>query len=176
MQVVTIKGTPDSVAKIPVIKLPPGSPVYDYNPPLLPRDAPDWVVAQMSSEPDTCPDAGIVKVCIRGKCPPDRLPGHQYFFPQRMCDWSHVFCNEGQESASDNERQPGSETSGKTQAELDEICVNNNKVEIDVCKAHFPPSRQYREYKVCEEQANRRMYACFATASKLTDNGAHPAP
>jgi hypothetical protein len=108
----------------------------------------------------------------------ETLPGSvQPWFPQSWCDWSQILCSNGQEP-SDNDRGIDASTSGKTKAELDEICVNINIIEIDVCKANFPKwkSTQFREFNGCREEANQRMYACFRTADKLTDYGQHPAP
>ena len=129
----------------------------------------------------------LCSITIFGKKPPP-LPatvpepvdrGHQYFAPQILCDW-HILCNVGQEPR-DNDRGPNSGTSGKTQAELEQICVDINIREIQVCYAIVKAKGRKgqdlnREVEMCKQEANKRMFACFETAKKLTDNGAHPAP
>lgn len=125
--------------------------------------------------PTAPPPVGTIPP-VGGIPPIEQLPsGQTPWFPQSWCDWFPVLCSAGQEPR-DNDRGPNGDTSGKTQAELDEICVNINKVEIDVCATRFSPSKLPRDFAVCRDNANQRMYACFRTASQLTDNGAHPAP
>ncbi|WP_227496783.1 hypothetical protein [Massilia litorea] len=70
---------------------------------------------------------------------------------------------------------------GKTQAELGQICVDINIAEIRVCNAIVNAKGRkgqdlYREVEMSKQEANDRMFACFETAKRLTDNGAHPAP
>ncbi|QJE01034.1 hypothetical protein HH212_14165 [Massilia forsythiae] len=137
-----------------------------------------------SNDPeDSVPDPNIPIVDVPGYLPattPEPVEsGHQYFAPQILCDW-HILCNQGQEPR-DNDRGPNSGTSGKTKTELDQICVDINIREINVCYAIIKAKGRkgedfYRELDMCKKEANDRMYACFATAEKLTDNGAHPAP
>jgi hypothetical protein len=99
------------------------------------------------------------------------------WLPQTLCDWAHIFCSEGQEPR-DNDRGSDASTSGKTKAELDQICINQNIVDIDVCYANIRPSStgNWREFEVCKQHANNRMFACFETANRVTNYGEHPAP
>lgn len=121
------------------------------------------------------PPAGTIPP-VGGIPPIEQLPrGQTPWFPQSWCDWDHFFCSGGQEPR-DNDRGPNSDTGGKTRDELDEICNNINKVEVDMCKVNYPPSSKYREYLACKEKADQRMFDCFRTANQLTDYGAHPAP
>jgi hypothetical protein len=151
----------------------------------------DGLLAQVTPVAKPCGRLGVggllCSITIFGKKPPP-LPatapepvdhGHQYFAPQILCDW-HILCNVGQEPR-DNDRGPNSGTSGKTQAELDQICVDINIREIKVChaiiKAKGRKGQDFnREFEMCKQEANDRMFACFETAKRLTDNGAHPAP
>lgn len=149
----------------------------DARPELPPREEHESLTEVLNP----CVVSPIVTVCVRDKRPPPpvqepSLPrGRTPWFPQSWCDSVHALCTEGQEPR-DNDRGPESSTSGKTRAELDEICVFLNRVEIDQCKVTYPPKRKYREFLVCKEDADQRMFACFRTASELTDNGARPAP
>lgn len=151
----------------------------------------DTLLAQLTPVAPPCGKLGpgglLCSIMIFGKKPPP-LPaskpepidrGHQFFAPQILCDW-HILCNEGQEPR-DNDRGPGSETRGKTQTELDQICTDINIAEIRVCNAIIKAKGStgqdlYREIDMCKKEADKRMFACFETAKKLTDNGAHPAP
>ena len=146
----------------------------------FPQLPPRYPAEDLAAVLNPCVISPIITVCVRGNRPPppDEVPlpaGPTPWFPQSWCDAFHVLCSTGQEPR-DNDRGANSSTSGKTQSELDDMCVDINKVEIDVCKAMYPESAKFREYLVCESNANERMYACFRTASQLTDNGAHPAP
>lgn len=151
----------------------------------------DGLLAQVTPVAKPCgrlgPGGLLCSITIFGKRPPpipatapepvDRGP--QYFAPQILCDW-HILCNEGQEPR-DNDRGSNSGTSGKTLAELDQICVDINAKEIEACSTIVRAKRGkgqdlFREIDMCIKAANKRMYACFDTAKRLTDNGAHPAP
>lgn len=175
--IVVVRGIPDAIDSIPVITTARDPFVETFQ--LPPRHDSEDIVEVFNP----CVVSPLVTVCIRGKRPPpppDEVPlpnGALPWFPQGWCNWSHIFCTAGQEPR-DNDRGIGSGRSGKTKAELDEICVKINIVEIDVCKANFPRwrSSQFREFNVCMEAANKRMYACFDTADLLTDHGQHPAP
>ncbi len=146
----------------------------------FPQLPPSYPAENLAAVLNPCVISPIITVCVRGNRPPppDVVPlptGPTPWFPQSWCDAFHVLCSAGQEPR-DNDRGADSGTSGKTKEELDQICTDINIVEIDVCKAIYPPSSKFREYLVCTNNANERMYACFRTASELTDNGAHPAP
>lgn len=175
----------------PPIELPPGggSPI---------EDDPKERLAQLSPVAPPCgtmgPVAGMLcSIPVFGVKPPKLPPktaepidrGHQYFAPQILCNW-HILCNRGQEpdeeqNRRDDERIPGSETSGKTLAELEEICVKQNIVHMRTCNAIInarggSKEEKFRAFDMCKERANNKMYACFRTAKQLTDNGQHPAP
>ncbi len=146
----------------------------------FPQLPPSYAAEDLAAVLNPCVISPIITVCVRGNRPPppDEVPlptGPMPWFPQSWCDAFHVLCSTGQEPR-DNDRGANSSTSGKTQAELDQICTDINIVEIDVCKANFSPARYPREYAVCKSEADERMFACFRTASELTDNGAHVAP
>ncbi|TFW25470.1 hypothetical protein E4L96_05165 [Massilia arenosa] len=168
---------PSDVGDIPAFST---SSLVDLSIEVIPELPPNVSNEELAAAPNPCVVSPIVTVCVRGERPPppvvEQLPrGPRPWFPQSWCNWAGIFCSDGQDPP-DNDRGPNSETSGKTKAELDEICVRNNRVDIDVCKVRYPPKYQYREYKVCEGIANEKMYACFRTADRLTDYGAHPAP
>ncbi|WP_371766589.1 hypothetical protein [Massilia sp.] len=177
--------------ELPPYESPDGGNSGGSGQPPIGRYPKDGLLAQVTPVAKPCGKLGIggllCSITIFGKKPPP-LPatvpepidhGHQYFAPQILCDW-HILCNVGQEPR-DNDRGPNSGTSGKTQAELDQICVDINIREIQVCyaivKAKGRKGQDFnREVEMCKQEANDRMFACFETAKRLTDNGAHPAP
>jgi hypothetical protein len=102
---------------------------------------------------------------------PQELPrGPIPWLPQSWCNFSSIFCSAGQEP--DNDRGENSELSGKTMAELYDICNAIYEVEMDVCVAN----KAGGSYRQCAAKAATRMSACMSTARRVTDNGAHPAP
>lgn len=105
---------------------------------------------------------------------PEELPRGTPWFPQAMCNANEIFCSAGQEP--DNDRGDNSSTSGKSLAELVNMCYAIYDVEVDVCRANRGAFRDYRSFLVCEEKARNRREACRSTARDLTDNGAHAAP
>ena len=131
-----------------------------------------------SAEPKIrCVEGGIARVCIIGKRPPDELPGPVYWWPQTMCDWSHVFCSAGQEKdVRDDERIPGSEVCGKTLGELYTICDNQDAAFITQCNLNFRLKvLDYRGFLACTQRSTNKLAACRSTARRLTNNGEHPA-
>jgi hypothetical protein len=162
-----------------------GAPIGQY-----PKDS---LVAQLTPVAPPCAALGGAKggilcsITIFGSRPPKLPPveplqldrGRQYFAPQVLCDWN-ILCNEGQEPR-DNNRGPNSGTSGKSQTELDQICTDINITEIRLCNAIIKAKGKkgqelWREIEECKEKANARMFACFETAKRLTNNGAQLAP
>ncbi len=105
---------------------------------------------------------------------PVQLPANVPYFPQSWCDNGSVFCTAGQEPR-DNDRGADASTSGKSFAELIDICYNIYDVEIDVCTAN-KSNMDFRSRKACEEKATNRREACRRTARELTDNGKKIAP
>lgn len=173
----------------PPFELPPGggSPI---------EDDPKERLAQLSPVAPPCGAMGpiggmLCSITIFGVRPPPKPPktdvpvdrGHQYFAPRILCNWQ-ILCNVGQEprgETGDNDRSAGglidASTSGKTQAELHKICEAIHSAELETARnINKAMGGNYRDFLVLEENANKRLYACYRTADKLTDNGQHPAP
>lgn len=107
---------------------------------------------------------------------PQELPrGRTPWFPQSMCNLAHIFCSDGQEPE-DNDRGDDSELSGKTLDQLIAVCDRINKAEMTLCSANYAMNRNGGEWHTCKQRANNRMFACYSTAQRVTDNGTHIAP
>lgn len=131
---------------------------------------------------DGCIMTPIAMICTtNGQRPPPvdpynpPLPGSTPWFPQSWCDFSSIFCSEGQEPR-DNNRGADSEHSGKTLDQLTAICYANLETDQAVCEANFKMHRDSGVLRACNENAWNRLHACVKTAKKVTGNGAYPAP
>ena len=145
--------------------------------PQLPPRYPDEDLAAVLNP---CVISPIITVCVRGNRPPppEEVPlptGPTPWFPQSWCDSFHLLCSTGQEPR-DNNRSADSSTSGKTLEQLQDICDAINMVEMDECSAGYAGNQRGSEWYACRDRANARMFACYDTARRLTDNGAHVAP
>lgn len=121
-------------------------------------------------------ECGVIPPVIGGGF--EQLPrGPAPWFPQSWCDAANFFCSQGQGQVPDNDRGEDADTSGKTQAQLNAICETVNTAEMVICSQNQKWGViNYRAYLVCEQNANSRLYACYATAKRLTGNGSYPAP
>jgi hypothetical protein len=125
--------------------------------------------------PIACP---IVYVPGRRPPPAEEPRNPTPWFPQSWCNFLHILCTAGQvpeDEPVDNNRGSGSSQSGKTMEELYQICEAIERVEREVCRANRP-GMDNRSFQVCLDNATNRKIACYETARKRTDNGAHPAP
>lgn len=154
--VVTIQGPPAAIDSFPVFHA-TGGPVSDDDTPVLPprRDGQPSLAGMLNP----CVVSAIITVCINGK-----VPGPDEAFPA---------------AAKARQVPPplrNTSSDGKTKAELDEDCVNANRIEIDACKARFPGWKKglYHEFSVCQEDVNDRMVGCLRNNDQLTRH--HTAP
>lgn len=93
------------------------------------------------------------------------------WFPQSWCNAVNYICSAGQEP--DNDRGEDSSTSGKTQAQLNTVCELINTAGMEICRQNQKWGViDYRGYLVCEQTANARLYACYATGKRLTGTAA----
>lgn len=147
----------------------------------IPQLPPSWPLASLAATIDPCVVSPIIVVCVRGNKPPPVVDpiivqrGPTPWFPQGWCDAFHVLCSKGQEPR-DNSRGANSSTSGKTLAELMDICDSINGIELDLCSANYAMNKNGGELQTCKQRANDRMFACYSSAKSLTGNGAHVAP
>jgi hypothetical protein len=95
------------------------------------------------------------------------------WFSQSWCNSTPALCSKGQQP--DNDRGDDASTSGKSFAELVNICYSIYDTEMDVCAA-YSSSSDYRSVLACQDRAATRRNKCRDTARALTDNGAHAAP
>lgn len=105
---------------------------------------------------------------------PQEVNWNAAWFPQSWCNAIHILCSSGQ-TPTDNDRGDDSSTSGKTMAELYDICDAIADVEADVCTANSA-GMDSRSKAACYAKVNTRRTACYTTARRMTDNGAHVAP
>jgi hypothetical protein len=141
-----------------------------------PADIPSIPVnGQRPAEAGCRPAGGILECTI----PPmigggaGEIPRQTPWFSQSTCNRIAWLCSTGQYP--DYDRGAGAETSGKSFAELVNICYAIYDREMEECDGYSSAS-DYRSIMACQDRAATRRNKCRDTARELTDNGAHAAP